>query len=56
MLQYISQSSVGSVCSVSVTEGLRKTNTEIDLISGCACKLREVQEHFSDNQGDGSRR
>lgn len=46
------------MCSVSLTEGLRKTETHTDtsLISGCAYKLREVQDRCSDNQGDGGRR
>lgn len=33
-----------------------KQNTETNMISGCAYKLREVQYRCSDNQGDGGRR
>ena len=33
-----------------------RQNTETNLISGCAYKLREVQYRCSDNQGNGGRR
>lgn len=46
------------MCSVSLKEVLRKTETHTEprLISGCAYKLREVKDRWTDNQGDGGRR